>query len=100
MPTAKFWREVHAAAFGNPYEMPKEPTMCVMSARYGGIYEGGLFVCLPAEDWQSAAFGEDLACAEWWDENQDRTGVGSTPDAALLNWFEKYQARMGEKNAE
>jgi hypothetical protein len=85
------WNHVHEAAFGNDFATPPTPKIVVVSARYSGCYEGGLFVAIPVEDLTSAAFGEDVAASEWWNENQSRIGAGRTPSAALLDWYGKFR---------
>lgn len=86
------WRDVHLAAFGNPYH--NEPKVCVVSSRYSGCYEGGLFVAIGVEDLDTAAFGQDCAASAWWDKHQDTVGVGPTPNDALLDWYQKRAGKV------
>lgn len=85
----QLWQAIQTEAYGNPWVTPKRPRICVVSARYGGGYEGGRFVAIPVEYLDSAAFGEDCACSEWWQVHEREVGAGATPDEALLNWYEK-----------
>lgn len=85
------WRFIYTAAFGNPYK--GEPKICIVSTRYGGCYEGGLFAALPVEALDSAAFADDCSASDWWFEHAHMVGVGATPNDALLDWYQKLQAR-------
>lgn len=87
-----YWRDVHEATYRRGWTIDKPytgPCVVVIGTRYGGAYEGGLFTAMPREDLSSAAFGEDCAAADWWHENAGRVGIGSTPDLALKDWYEK-----------
>jgi hypothetical protein len=86
------WVNVQQAAFGNPYVTPKEPRIVVVAARYGGCYEPGRWVAIPVEHLDSAAFGDDISCSEWWHEHAAEVGGGDTPDEAILDWYRKRQA--------
>lgn len=61
----------------------------IISARYGGTYEGGRWLAFNCYDGQIpyAATGDDVSCAAWWDCSSDarRVGRGNTPNEALLD---------------
>jgi len=57
----------------------------VISARYGGSYEGGRWAELPLgpEEVAPEATGDDTECQEWWGHPPVAVGLGATPDAAV-----------------
>jgi hypothetical protein len=70
--------------------------LTVMSARYGGSYEGGdwvAFNCYP-HDISSAAYGDDIACAGFWGysvDHQPKVGRGATPNQAIADLVERLK---------
>ncbi len=67
----------------------------IVSARYGGVYEGGPWVAfarhpdeLPIE-WNAG----DVFASRYYEEHSDEIGVGMTPDAAYRNLLENIEGR-------
>lgn len=73
---------------------PVGPRMCIVPTRYGGCYEGGRFAAIPIDAIDSAAFGEDLAASDWWEENRHLCGLGKTPDDAVIDWCRKHAGSL------
>ena len=59
----------------------------IVSARYGGIYEPGLWLAFPSNPDQLPAEWDvdDLTAARYYEEHSHEVGAGSTPDEALAN---------------
>lgn len=95
------WPDVYLAAYvgPDPERGLREcgPAICVIPTRYGGGYEGGRFAAIPVDALNSAAFGEDVAAAHWWDAHLADLGLGATPDEALLDWFAKHGAAIADR---
>lgn len=59
----------------------------IVSARYGGIYEPGLWLAFPGnpnqlpDEWDA----DDLTAARYYEEHSHEIGAGETPDEALAN---------------
>jgi hypothetical protein len=59
----------------------------IVSARYGGIPEPGLWLAVPCNpdqlpvEWDA----EDLTAARYYEEHSHEIGAGGTPDEALAN---------------
>ena len=57
----------------------------IVTARYGGTYEGGSWLAFPCdhEEVPSEAFDDDCTCAAWWASDSSKlVGRGNTPTAA------------------
>jgi hypothetical protein len=68
----------------------------IAQSRYGGIYEGGEWFCIPnCENIPEDAVGEDCDCVDFWaSEVATKIGVGDTPDSALLSMLEKNSSHQ------
>jgi len=63
----------------------------ISQSRYGGVYEGGTWFCIPnCESIPEDAVGDDCDCADFWmSEKSNLIGVGATPDLALMSMLKK-----------
>ena len=61
----------------------------IFAARYGGAYEGGLWVALHQYTIPQEAVGNELECKSWFDEPSCEVGVGSTPNEAMIILHDK-----------
>ena len=77
-------------------EPPAGP-VTIVRARYGGIYEPGLWVAFPLQpdrlpdDWD----GGDSQCFSFWQEHQDYGG-GDTPTAAYEDLLRRFRLRTDD----
>lgn len=69
--------------------------LTVIASRYGGTYEGGLFVAFHTTPWEvpEGAMDSDIECAEFYRHNSHQIGVGSTPQAAI----DDLKAKLADK---
>lgn len=79
--TVNFSETLKTLTVTNPY-----PTTIVV-ARYGGTYEGGMWLAFPCEpeELPSDPFDDDVTCDAWWCNNAmaKLVGRGATPTAAF-----------------
>lgn len=63
----------------------------IVQSRYGGIYEGGAWFCIPqCTDIPEDAVGDDCDCVDFWmSDRAKQIGVGDTPDLALASMLNK-----------
>jgi hypothetical protein len=56
----------------------------IFMTRYGGVYEGGQWACIPfSEEIPPYAIDDDITCCEWWNSPQSElVGRGSSPNDA------------------
>jgi hypothetical protein len=59
--------------------------LTIISTRYGGGYEGGLWAAFPLrpEEIPLEATGDDIECQDWWEDPPVAVGLGATPDRAV-----------------
>lgn len=72
----------------------------IMQARYGGVYEGGAWVCFPNCDTEppESAFGDDEACVDYWSSRRSTyVGRGNTPDEAYGDMIRRLQTEDGPR---
>jgi len=69
--------------FWKKYEYP----LTIIHDRYDGIYSGGKFLAFPT-NYHTLPYnidGDDIACAEFWDDFDGYVGKGDTPIDAYNN---------------
>lgn len=76
--------------------------VAIFQSRYGGIYEGGdWFAIANFKSFEETGiseyvFGDDCDAVDFWmSEKSEMIGVGSTPDAAVKNLYERYITKGG-----
>ena len=76
--------------------------VAIFQSRYSGIYEGGeWFAIANFESFDETGmleyvFGDDCDAVDFWmSEKSEMIGVGSTPDAAVKNLYERYETKGG-----
>jgi|EndMetStandDraft_2_1072991.scaffolds.fasta_scaffold276943_1 hypothetical protein len=66
---------------------------CVVApSRYGGTYEGGLWVAFPADSVPTGATSGDTVVASWFLKNGWKVGAGADPNAALADLVSRLEA--------
>lgn len=70
----------------------------ITPARYGGVYEGDIWVALPCypEEIPEAAFGDDISCMDWWSNPTIPVGVGNSPNNAYLSMVDAVRKHLRE----
>jgi len=95
----------------NPFKMdfdvmfqPKHDLypVAIFQSRYSGVYEGGEwyaignFKSFHEIGISEYLFGDDSDAVDFWmSEKSEMIGVGSTPDAAAQNLYERYAVKGG-----
>jgi hypothetical protein len=76
--------------------------VAVFQSRYSGIYEGGeWFAIANFESFDETGiseyvFGDDCDAVDFWmSEKSEMIGIGSTPDAAVRDLYDRYETRGG-----
>lgn len=76
--------------------------IAVFQSRYSGIYEGGEWFAIANFDSfdetgiSEYVFGDDCDAVDFWmSEKSEMIGVGSTPDAAVKDLYERYRTKVG-----
>ena len=76
--------------------------IAIFQSRYSGIYEGGEWYAIGNfESFEETGvseylFGGDCDAVEFWmSEKSEMIGVGSTPDAAVRDLYERYETKGG-----
>jgi hypothetical protein len=76
--------------------------VAVFQSRYSGVYEGGEWFAIgnfrsfDEIGISEYLFGDDCDAVDFWmSEKSEMIGVGSTPDAAVGNLYERYSAISG-----
>jgi hypothetical protein len=76
--------------------------VAVFQSRYSGVYEGGEwfaignFKTFDEIEISEYLFGDDCDAVDFWmSEKSEMIGVGSTPDTAVGNLYERYSAISG-----
>lgn len=71
--------------------------VAVFQSRYSGVYEGGEwfaignFKSFHESGISEYLFGDDCDAVDFWmSEKSELIGVGSTPDSAVRNLYERY----------
>jgi hypothetical protein len=66
---------------------------CVVTpSRYGGVYEGGLWIAYPGESVPYGATSGDTVVASWFLKNDWKCGAGADPSAAVADLIAKLEA--------
>ena len=75
--------------------------VAVFQSRYSGIYEGGEWYAIGSfKSFDESGileylFGDDCDAVDFWmSEKSEMIGVGSTPDSAVKNLYERYVAKI------
>lgn len=65
----------------------------IISARYGGVYEGGGWLAFNCYEEQvpEAASGDDVTCATFWAYYSEPVGKGKTPNEAYNDLVKKLE---------
>jgi hypothetical protein len=76
--------------------------VAVFQSRYSGIYGGGeWFAIANFESFDETGlseyvFGDDCDAVDFWmSEKSEMIGIGSTPDAAVRDLYDRYETRGG-----
>ena len=76
--------------------------VAIFQSRYSGVYEGGKwyaignFKSFHEIGISEYLFGDDSDAVDFWmSEKSEMIGVGSTPDAAAQNLYERYAVKGG-----
>lgn len=63
--------------------------VAIITARYGGVYEGNRWLAFNCYDGQipNEATSDDITCSTWWSTSADakKVGRGNTPNEALID---------------
>ena len=66
---------------------------CVVTpSRYGGAYEGGLWIAYPGESVPYGASSGDTVVASWFLKNGWKCGAGADPNQAVADLIVKLEA--------
>jgi hypothetical protein len=83
-------------------EKPQIPVdlypIVICQSRYGGVYEGGEWFCIPrCESIPEDAVDEDCVCVDFWHSDaSSHIGVGDSPNEALLAMLQKHGVKIQE----
>jgi hypothetical protein len=76
--------------------------VAIFQSRYSGVYEGGKwfaignFKSFEEIGISEYLFGDDCDAVDFWMSGEsEMIGVGSTPDAAVENLYERYRVKGG-----
>lgn len=73
--------------------MTTDYPITIIKARYGGAYEGGQWIAFDKhpERVPRASYGSDNQCMDFFHNNQEKVGVGSSPEEAVEDLMKKQK---------